>query len=197
MRSRKDIKANAFFAIIFAAGVLTLVSSNSFAGEAEGASTAPGGGGFSGHLSKISALKHETEDLEAETKHLIEEKREADDDAKVRALTLEIAEKYKSLKEAGEKLEAETTLVRFHFPEQAENLARKYVRFKTKSLKDLESEAGIDGRLDRVHEHVLATFPVPELEKAKNEAPKINPIFIRKPASLEDQDVPDQIVLKK
>jgi hypothetical protein len=188
MRSRKDkLKAVTIMLIV-------LLSLSAHAGEGE--STAPGGGGFTGHLAKIAALKRETEELESATKKLIEEKREADGETAVRSLTLEIAEKYKALKESGSKLEAETTLVRFHYPEQAEDLDRKYVRFKTKSLKDLESEVGIDGRLDRIHAHVLATFPVPEIEKAKTEAPKINPIFIRKPASLED-DVPEKITLTK
>lgn len=196
MRSRRDIKASALFAIIVIAGAVTLMPLRVSAGEGE-AATSPNGSGFTGHMVKISTLKHETEDLEAATKHLIEEKREAEGDAQVRTLTLEIAEKYKSLKEAGEKLESETTLVRFHFPEQAATLDRKYVRFKTKSLNDLESEAGIDGRLDRIHRHVIATFPIAELEKAKVEAPKINAFFIRKPASLDDDNSPEKIVLSK
>jgi hypothetical protein len=201
MRSRKDrfkrasSSALGTAALIAAVVASTAYSSRAFANE-EAASTAPGGSGFTAHVAKMTALKKETEELEEQIKKLVEEKRETDDDAAVRSMTLEIAEKYKALELAGEKLEAETVLVRFHYPEQADQLDRKYVRFKTKSLKDLENEAGIDGKLDRVHERVLATFPVPEIEKAKNSPPKVSPFFIRKPASLEE-DVPEKIILKK
>lgn len=191
MRSRKDIILK-----IFAAVLSMATASHALAGE-EGGGTGPGGSGFTAHLTKISALKKETEELEEQIKKLIEEKRETQDEAAVRSMTQEISEKYRALETASDKLEAETVEVRFHYPEEAEKLDRKYVRFKKKSLKELEGEAGIDGRLDRIRQHVLATFPVPELEKAKEEAPKINPIFLRKPASVEDDDVPEKIVLKK
>lgn len=148
------------------------------------------------HMTRIPNLKHQTEELELELKNLIKEKRQAESDAKVRTLTLEIGEKYKALKEAGEKLEAETNHVRFKHPEQAAALDHKYVRFKVKTLHDLESEVGIDGKLDRIKQHVLATFPVPELTIVKVETPKISPL-LRKPASLEESDVPEKLKLTK
>lgn len=190
MQSRKD-KLKALVVVI-----VMMMSVNVRAAE-EASGTGPGGSGFNAHMTKISALKRETEELEEQIKKLIEEKREAHDVKTVRAMTLEIAEKFRELETASDKLETETVQVRFHYPEQAEKLERKYVRFKKKSLKDLESEAGIDGKLDRVREHVLATFPVPEIEKQKTEAPKVNPFFIRAPASVEDEDVPEKIVLTK
>ncbi len=151
------------------------------------------------HLAKISKLKSEVDALEGEIKHMIHEKREMHVDSEVRALTEEIATKYKSLKEASDKLEEETTHIRFKHPEQADQLDRKYTRHHLKSIDDLESEVGIDGRLDRIKRRVEATFPTPEQKRALTEAPKINPFFVRKPASLEDgdDDTPDKIVLKK
>lgn len=188
MRSRKDLHRNARKAALTA---LATVFLGSFVGSTALA------GPWAEHMQKIPALKRQTEDLEGEIKHLIEEKRETDDDAKVRQLTLEIAEKYKALREAGEKLEAETTHVRFKHPEQASQLDRKYVRFKVKSMRDLESEVGIDGRLDRIKKQVMEIFPIPHAETAKSEEPKISP-YLRKPASVEvDDDVPEKIVLKK
>ena len=163
----------------------------------EAAATGPGGSGFTLHVSKIANLKKETDELEEQIKKLIEEKREAHDETAVRNMTLEIAEKYRSLEEASDKLEEEQVQVRFHYPEQTQALERKYVRFKKKSMKDLEAEAGIDGRLDRIRDHVLATFPVPEIDAKKNAPPNINPVFLRKPASVDDEDVPEKIILKK
>jgi hypothetical protein len=190
MRSHKD-------SLKFAAALIVLtISMHAYANE-EAASSGPAGSGFIARMTKISALKRETEDLEEQIKHLIEEKRESHDEKAVRTMTVEIAEKYRALETASEKLEAETVQVRFHYPEQAEKIDRKYVRFKKKSMKELESEAGIDGKLDRIRERVLATFPVPEIEKAKTEAPKISPLVVRQPASVEDSDVPEKIVLKK
>jgi len=192
MRSRRDNLKTA--AVI--SSMIVFVGLRAYAGE-EGSATGPAGSGFTMHLSKITALKKETDELEEKIKKLIEEKREANDEQSVRNLTNEINEKFRELEASNEKLEAEEVQVRFHYPEQTEKLERKYVRFKKKTLKDLESEAGIDGRLDRIHEHVLATFPVPELEKAKEAPPKINPIFIRKPASLDENEAPEKIILTK
>lgn len=154
-------------------------------------------GPWAEHLSKIPALKRDVEGLEGEIKHLIHEKRESHNEEDVKNLTHEIAEKYKSLRETGEKLEAETEHVRFKHPEQADTLDRQYVRYKTKTLGEIEGEVGIDGKLDRIRTHVLATFPVPPEAEEKSVEPKVNPFFIRAPASAEDQDAPEKIILKK
>lgn len=180
--------------------VLTLAPSSSLAAE-EGAAEGGGGGGgkngFSAHLAKMTALQRETEELEEQIKKLVAEKREADDETQVRNMTNEIAQKYKTLTETGKKFEDEANLIRFKFPEQADKLERKYIRFTSKSLKQIEGEVGIDAKLDKIHEQVLATFPVPEIEAAKKAPPKISPIFLRKPASVDDEDVPEKIVLTK
>lgn len=186
MRSRKDRRRKAQISFVtLVAGFVLFATSTARAAES-----------FIEHMTKIPVLKRQTDDLENEIKHLIAEKREADEDAKVRTLTLEITEKYKVLKETGEKLEAETNIIRFHYPEQANSLDRQYVRFKLKTMHDLESEVGIDGKLDRIKQHVFNIFPIPKPDSGKVEVSKVSP-FLRKPASIEENDVPEKIVLKK
>lgn len=150
------------------------------------------------HLAKIQKLKSEIDALEGEIKHMIHEKRGSHVESSVREITEEIAAKYKTLKEASDKLEEETTHIRFKHPEQADQLDRKYARHHLKSIDDLESEVGIDGRLDRIKRRVAETFPTPQQKRAEVEGPRINPFFVRKPASLEEEDeAPEKIVLKK
>lgn len=200
MRFRKGSLTLSALTIVgaVACGLVISVASNEARAEEEAKSSAPGGSGYTLHLAKMTQLKKESDDLEEEIKKLVAEKREADDDAQVRQMTNEIAEKYKALKTAGDKLEEEANLVRFRYPEESGDLDRKYVRFKTKSLKDIEGEVGIDGKLDHIRNHVLAIYPVPELEAKKNAPPKVNPIFVRKPASEDaNQDVPEKIILSK
>ncbi len=194
MRSRKV--SLSFVVVIVLMMSISARANEHGGGGGESAGSSGGNPEFTAHMTKISALSRETQELEEQIKHIIAEKRETTDEKTVRTMTLEIAEKYRALEEASKKLEAETVQVRFHFPEQAQSLDRKYVRYNKKSLKDLESEAGIDGKLDRIKERVLATFPVPEIEKEKTAPPKISPLFIRTPASV-DEDVPEKIVLKK
>jgi hypothetical protein len=196
MRSRRQTdstvsaKANGFrkglsWFAIFACVALSFASSSAHAGP------------WSQHLMAISKLKAEVDALEGEIKHMIHERRESHVESEVRELTVSIAEKYKALKESSDKLEEETTHIRFKHPEQADQLDRKYTRHHLKSLDDLASEVGIDGRLDRIKRKVAATFPTPEQKRAETEPPKINPFF-RKPASLEeDSEAPEKIVLKK
>ena len=189
MRSRKDLIPKRIFSqlvCLAAFAVVTFVSASSAIA-----------GPWVEHVTKIPQLKREADDLEAQLKQLIKEKRATEEERAVSTQTAEIAQKYKQLKEVGERLEAETTHVRFKHPEQAEKLDRQYVRYKTKSLGDLEGEVGIDGKLDRIHAQVNETFPQPIVNGGKPVEPKINPFFMRKPASLEEANVPEKIILKK
>lgn len=189
MRLRKpklsDLSANLFAGLpLFALAFVMLVSSSAHAGP------------WPEHLAKISKLKTEVDALESEIKHMIHEKRESHIESEVREITVSIAEKYKTLKESADKLDEETAHIRFKHPEQADKLDRKYTR-RAKTLDDLESEVGIDGRLDRIKRKVAATFPTPEQKREATEAPKINPFFVRLPASIEDDDSQEKITLKK
>lgn len=154
-------------------------------------------GEWPAHLAKISKYKSETTSLEGEVKHLLEAKKHAHSEGEVRELTLQIADRYKALKTAAEKLETEVTHVRFKHPEQADQLERKYTRYQMKSLDDLASEVGIDGRLDRIKRQVAEIFPTGEAKVAEKPAPKVSPL-LRMPASVVvDEDAPEKIVLKK
>ena len=192
MRSPKQILKSTHANQVFAGFVLPALVCLCVVGLSPAAHAGP----WPEHLAKISKLKSEVDALESEIKHMIHEKHESHVESQVREITVSIAEKYKTLKEAADKLEEETTHIRFKHPEQADKLDRKYTR-RAKSLDDLESEVGIDGRLDRIKRKVAATFPTPELKRQMTEAPKINPFFLRTPASLEDDDTQKKIVLKK
>lgn len=156
-------------------------------------------GAWPEHVAKLSKLKGEVDALESEVKHMIHEKRESHVESEVRELTLSIAKQYKKLQEVSKELEDETAHIRFKHPEQAETLERKYSRFKLKSLDDLASESGIDGRLDRIKRKVAQTFPNAEQVRQAVNPPRISPL-LRMPASVdadtEDADL-ERITLKK
>ena len=144
------------------------------------------------HSARLPAFAKKLEDLEKETKELLEQKKAAEEPAALRDIIKQLSEKEKAMAEAAKAYEAERLHIRFKHPDRADVIERQYVHYKLKSLDELENEIGIDGRLDRLKAKVLATFPLPpKVPDAAKLADK------RGPASVENEDAPEIIHLKK
>ena len=153
-------------------------------------------GSFTDDRTKFNAQAREMLNLEAEIHGLIEEKHHTDDHGKLKEIIDNIADRYRELSKLAEEHDKLSVHIRFKYPEQADKIeGLRYSRSKLQTLEQMESEVGIDGRLDRVKAKVLATFPAPEIEKPAPPEPKIHPFF-RKPASV-DEDAPEEIKLVK
>lgn len=154
-------------------------------------------GKWAEHAANLNTLSAKLAHGEEEIKKLIEHKQHTDNPEELREIVNQIASKHKELEEVSRDYEKERLHVRFQHPDRAETGERKYERFTLKSVKEIENEMGMDGRLDRIKSRVLSTFPVPEVPKKQAaEAPKIQPF--RKPAShASDEEAPERIRLVK
>ena len=147
---------------------------------------------WSEHAARLPAFAKKLEDLEKETKELLEQKKAAEEPAALRDIIKQLSEKEKAMAEAAKAYESERLHIRFKHPDRADVIERQYVHYKLKSLDELESEIGIDGRLDRLKAKVLATFPLPP--KAPDAAKLADK---RGPASVENEDAPEIVHLRK
>lgn len=139
-------------------------------------------GNYQDHETKRLTLEREVEALEQEMKGLIHHQHQAHGNDEVKRIVDTLAATHKKYSKTLKDYEELRLHVRFKHPDEADQSERNYRRFTVKSLKELESEVGLDGRLDRIKQRVLATFPIPQLEKEKEPEPKVHPFF-RKPAS--------------
>jgi DNA repair exonuclease SbcCD ATPase subunit len=146
------------------------------------------------HEAKLNGQKKQIEGLEGEIRELIQHKQHEHDAKQVQELIKEIANKHKELEKVSQEYEEVRLHVRFHHPDRNETVERKYLRYKFKSLKEMEDEFGIDGRLDRIKTRVSQTFPAPKPELKKNE-PHAG-AGLRKPAS-EDEEGFEAVKLVK
>ena len=180
MRSRSSTRAVPF-SRIFAAGLIFFASAI--------ASARP----WAEHTGRLSMMSKQIESKEHEIQSLIQTKRETRDAKKVAELIRQIADQHKAMLKLHKDYEEERQHVRFEHPERNDTLERVYVRHQVRSIEDMESELGLDGRLDRLKARVLAVFPIPD----HKEEPKFKRTEVRKPASVDDEDAPEKIHLVK
>jgi hypothetical protein len=147
------------------------------------------------HDMERSAVRVRVNILENEIKELIHQKKKTDDQAELKQIIDSLASKHAAYVKAVNEFREIDLHVRFKHPDQyeeqqaaeqalAEASGRRYVNVQAKSLEELASEVGIDGRLERIKSKVVTTFPIAEKYKPTKGPPKIHPHF-RKPASLE------------
>jgi DNA-binding MarR family transcriptional regulator len=150
------------------------------------------------HVNKATALSRQIDANETEIRKLIEEKQHTKDPEALRGILHELTEKHKELAEQVKKYETERLHMRFKHPDRDLKEVRQYTRHKLKSLQELEDEAGLDGRLDRVKARVLVTFPVPQVKKPELKIPPEFRTNLRKPASLADEngEEPERVILR-
>lgn len=183
MRSRKWNPTNRFIACVSLAGAILCC--------ANPADARP----WNEHTNRLMTLSRQMENGEQEIHTLILEKRRTYDAKKVADILRQIEEKHKAIRKAWKDYEEERQHVRFEHPEKNDQLDKTYVRHELRSLEDLESDLGIDARLDRVKARVLAKFPIPEKKIAD-----VKKFRTRLPASKDTipaEDQPEKITLSK
>lgn len=130
------------------------------------------------HKSNLSGRQSKMSALESEIQGLIKEKSHAENPDEIRHITLSMEEKHKALSTLINEQREEQLHIRFKHPEKGDASAREYLRYKIKSLGEMESEFGLDARLNRIQEKVRVTYGV------KKEEPEQKPSeALRVPAS--------------
>ena len=189
---------HALFAIaIIAASAASEAAEHEAAPEAESGKAAPAkkansGHRWSEHESHLTSFMARIRTLEKEISDMIESKHHVENSEKVRLLTQQIAFKHSDLAKVVKDYEAERLHVRFQHPDRDQELEREYSAHHLKSIDEIETAFGIDGRLDRVKRQVGVVFPVVD----PNAEAKL-----RQPASVvplkEESDMPESIHLVK
>ncbi len=143
--------------------------------------------------SHLGQLGKQVETYENEIRALIQKKKHTNDEKEIAAIIVQLGEQQKLLEKVSKTYEQERQESRFEYPERNDQLDRTYVRHELKTLDDFEHEKSLDSQLDEIREHVLAIFPLPAKPQAVNQ----DLHGYRKPASIEDDDAPEEIHLIK
>ncbi len=147
---------------------------------------------WSDHESRLTSLMTKIRSFEKEIADMIESKQRIENSEQVRILTQQIAFKYSDLAKVIKEYEAERLHVRFQHPDRDSELEREYRTHRLKSLDEIETAFGLDGRLDRIRRQVGIVFPSSDGKPA---------IKVRRPANVEVQtdesDMPGSIHLVK
>ncbi len=121
------------------------------------------------HQSSMSVFDQDIKKLNEEINGLIEDKRKTDEPSELRVITQAMADKHKAIQKLDKDRQKEYLHMRFQHPEKGEQQKREYSREKIKSLEEMESEFGLDARLNRIQAKIRKTFGT-EKEATKLEA---------------------------
>lgn len=161
-------------------------------GKAEPAKKTKSDHRWSEHESYLTSLMARIRTFEKEISDMIESKHHIENSEKVRILTQQIAFKHADLAKVIKEYEAERLHVRFQHPDRDQELEREYSAHHLKSIDEIETAFGIDGRLDRIKRQVGIVFPVVDPSAEAK---------LRQPASVvpakEESDMPESIHLVK
>lgn len=152
---------------------------------------------WSYHNGRLTDLTNQLKEHERSIKTLLEEKRAITDEKALQSVLAELANRHKELQRVAKDYEEERLHVRFKHPDRHDTTERQYLRYQVKTLKELENELGLDGRLDRLKVRVTRTFPAPEVVATPPPSKARTDIF-RKPAStIYEEEAPEKIHLVK
>lgn len=137
------------------------------------------------HVAKLSSLRQKMVAAETEIRTLIHQKSTTTDEKELKDVLRRLADRHRELSELAQSFEEERQHVRFQHPDHDVSEERQYSRYNVKSLKEFENQLGLNGRLDRIKNKVVSTFPLPPLQ-AENPQPQFDQLK-RDPAS-DDED---------
>lgn len=147
---------------------------------------------WSEHESRLTSFMAKIRTLEKEISDMIESKHHIESSERVRILTQQIAFKHADLAKVVKDYEAERLHVRFQHPDRDSELEREYSAHRLKSIDEMETTFGLDGRLDRIRRQVGVVFPTSDPDADAK---------LRRPANVEpkkeESDMPESIHLVK
>ena len=157
---------------------------------------------FSDDIAKLGGLTKQIEGDEKEIQELIERKKTAEEKSSIDEIVKDLVKKHADLTKVSQEYEQLRLHIRFKHPEKNETVEHKYVHYKLKTLTEMESSFGLDGRLDRTKTKVMTIFPVPvdpgTMESESVFAKSRNPASVDgDPKEDSDVDMPGRILLRR
>lgn len=148
-------------------------------------------GDWNAHQQKIGTMNSKIASYESEIHELIEHKNAMEDANEARAVVDQISHAHKELQKVAKEREDELAHMRFKHPEKGELTERQYMRYRVKTLEELEAEPGLEGKLDRIKRVVEIKYRVEPKEKGPSSDPGS---LLRNPAS---SQAPERPVLRQ
>lgn len=128
-------------------------------------------GDWRGHQSSMGTKQSKMKALESEIEDLIHQKKGSEVPDEVTRITVTLAEKHGELAKVTREYREELLHIRFKHPELGDESDRKYPRYQLKTLKEMETNHGLDAKLDKIKERLQHTFGMKKPE-AEDETPK-------------------------
>lgn len=148
------------------------------------------------HQSNLKGMIAKIRTHEKKIFELSEEKGKTRDPNRLNEIFVAIKGEHGKLKTAYKDFEAEKNHVRFEHPAEGDATEKKYHRYRLRTVEQIESEGGVDGRINQVSGTIRSTYqgegaPVPtddeldpecnckreEKDGGKKPAPTASPMF--------------------
>ena len=114
---------------------------------------------------KLQALKGKIKAKEDNINKLMLEKMHVRDAKRAAAIVLEMKAEHKELKDSAEEYNKSRNLLKYRFPEKGLVGERQYKRVEIKSMKEIENQFSIEGRLTGTLGRVRKQYKQPEVIK--------------------------------
>jgi hypothetical protein len=151
-------------------------------------------GKFNEHESSLTLIATKMAKLESEINELIARKRHTSDAEALKPIISEMTAKHLELTKMSEQYVDEKRHIRFKHPEKHDSAERKYTRYRLRSLSEMETEIGLEGKLDRMKKRLTSIYRT----EFKKDLPPEQEEQKRKPASDEEPAITEEkLILKK
>jgi tetrahydromethanopterin S-methyltransferase subunit G len=108
--------------------------------------------------SKLNGISSKVSAKKAEMEQLIEEKAHTTDKESLHGIVVKMSATQKDMLEKETQLRELKNHLRFSYPEHGVEMDRKYTPIRREDLEKYEAEIGIDGKLNRVKQHVHEVY---------------------------------------
>lgn len=152
---------------------------------------------WSYHAGRLASLSTQIKGVERSILDMIDQKNKTEDPEQVKDLLESLTSQYGELKRLSKEYEEERLHIRFKHPDRNEAADRQYVRYRLKTLEEMEHAMGLEGRLDRIKARVTVIFPAPPRSQPAPEPSKARLDLLRGPASIEESELPERVRLVK
>lgn len=135
------------------------------------------------HQSSMGGKQRKMKSLEAEIGELILQKRDTEDPDAIRSITASMAQKHAELEKVAQEYREELLHIRFKHPEQGDESDRRYPRYRLKVLKEMETDFGLDAKLDRLRDRMHRTFGLKKSEPSDDDELVSSPGLVPTPSA--------------
>lgn len=114
---------------------------------------------FNAHLIELDGFQNRAGSIEKKIRELVAQTKVTKDKARIQSLTHEIVENHEEMEKLIKRADKLRNHMKYEHPEKGEVFDTRYPRLNRHSLKQLDSELGLDKILSELYKKVETTFP--------------------------------------